>query len=66
MVPPVPIPSALAWGRFQVGKRGGVCEGSVVDGVDTVFEVLAGREGEIDGRRGFWPPVPIPRALARH
>jgi hypothetical protein len=27
-----------------------------MDGMDTVFEVLAGREGEIDGRRGFWPP----------
>jgi hypothetical protein len=33
-----------------------VCEESVVDGVDTVFEVLAGREGEIDGRQGFWLP----------
>lgn len=25
-----------------------MCEGSVVDGVDTVFEVLAGWEGEIN------------------
>jgi hypothetical protein len=33
-----------------------VCKGSVVDGVDTVFEVLAGQEGEIDRRREFWPP----------
>ena len=27
-----------------------------MDGVDTVFEVLAGWEGEIDRRQGFWPP----------
>ena len=36
-------------------KRGRVCEGSVVDGVDTIFEVLVGQEGETDGRWGFWP-----------
>jgi hypothetical protein len=34
-------------------KGGGVCEGGAVDGMDTVFEVLAGRGGEINRRRGF-------------
>ena len=45
--------SALIPGR----KRGvGYAKEVLWMGVDTVFEVLASQEGEIDGRQGFWPP----------